>query len=222
MQNIITVKGIYKEAFAIMKAKFWRTVGQFAIIVVIFSAIDYATRDMLLLSIVFSIFFGFIASIMGLAYAEEGTFSFRKGLGDMTFKRLAYFSAAYLLAKIIVLGGLILLIVPGIIFGIQLFLMKYIALKEDILPVAALRKSLALTKGHRLKIFECLFFAIILNIAGALCLIVGLFVTVPMTLIAFALIYTRLVAQPIEGEIVPETSSAPTGVVVDATVVPAV
>ncbi len=190
--NTITVKGIFRESWTIIKPRLWRVIGQFAIVLVIFAAIDALSKNNLLISVVSSTLFAFATTLMSLAYAEKGIFSFRHAFKSLTWKRFGYFAAAYLLAKIIIIAGCILLIVPGIIAAVALFPIKYLALEEDIRPIPALKKSLKLTKGHRWKILEVAFFAILLNILGAVCLIVGLLFTVPLTLIAFALVYRKL------------------------------
>ena len=220
--NTITVKGVFTEAYAIMKPKFWRVIGQYLVVFCVLGFLDYGVRNNLFLSIVTSILFAFISTSISLGYAEKGNFSFRTFAKEFTLKGLGYFTAGYLLAKIIILGGFLLLIIPGIIAGIWLFLMKYIVIEEHIKPIKALKKSVALTKGHRMKIFECVFAAILLNIAGALCLLVGLLFTAPLTLIAFAVIYKKLASGPVTEE---EVSSGEEIVVaphVDVEVVPAV
>ncbi len=220
--DILSVKKIFREAYGIMKPKLWRVIGQFAIVLVIFAAIDVLSKNNLLLSVVSSTLFAFVTTIISLAYAEHGRFSFHEAWKSLTWKRLGYFAAAYLLAKIIIIIGCMLLIVPGVIATLALFPMKYLAMKEDIQPIPALKKSLKLTKGHRMKIFEIAFFAVLINIAGALCLVVGLFFTVPLTLIAFALIYKKLAGDTVHAEEPKVVEPAePEAAVVDAEVVPA-
>jgi uncharacterized membrane protein len=109
----------------------------------------------------------------------------------------------------------------GYIAAIWLFLMKYIVLEDHIKPIPALKKSVALTKGHRMKIFECVFAAILINIAGALVVLIGLLFTIPLTMIAFALIYKKLSAGRVTDEVT-SGEEVPQAPVVDAEVVPAV
>jgi uncharacterized membrane protein len=93
---------------------------------------------------------------------------------------------------LIVLGGLILLIVPGIIWGIQFQFFAYYILTEGCSPVEALKKSAAITKGSKVNLFLFGLLMALVNLAGLLCLVVGLVVTVPTTLVAMAYVFRKL------------------------------
>jgi hypothetical protein len=91
-----------------------------------------------------------------------------------------------------VMGGLVLLIVPGIILMVMLQMYLYLIVDKGLGPIAALRRSRVITKGHRwwLCIFGLLL--LLLNLAGFLCLVVGLFFTIWTSSIAMAYVYDRL------------------------------
>lgn len=111
---------------------------------------------------------------------------------------------ASLLYLLIVLGGLVLLIVPGVIWAIKFGFYSYIIIDTGARPVAALKQSAILTRGAKPELF---LFAVILglvNVAGAFALLVGLFATIPATMVAAAYVYRRL------QERVPPTPPAPT------------
>jgi len=96
---------------------------------------------------------------------------------------------------LIVIGGLILLIIPGIIWAIQFQFFAYLILDKGISPIEALKKSSKITKGTKWDLF---LFGILLgfiNILGALAFLVGLFVTIPATMIATAFVYRKLLSQ---------------------------
>jgi uncharacterized membrane protein len=96
---------------------------------------------------------------------------------------------------LIVIGGLILLIIPGIIWSIQFQFFSYFILDKGISPIEALKKSSKITKGTKWDLF---LFGILLgfiNILGALAFLVGLFVTIPATMIATAFVYRKLLSQ---------------------------
>jgi uncharacterized membrane protein len=96
---------------------------------------------------------------------------------------------------LIVIGGLILLIIPGIIWSIQFQFFAYLILDKGISPIEALKKSSKITKGTKWDLF---LFGILLgfiNILGALAFLVGLFVTIPATMIATAFVYRKLLSQ---------------------------
>ena len=91
--------------------------------------------------------------------------------------------------------GLILLIVPGIILAIRFQFYAYFIIDKEIGPIDALKKSFSLTNGAlwQLLIFDLLLVCI--NIIGLLALILGLFVTIPLTSIANAFVYRKLMNQ---------------------------
>jgi uncharacterized membrane protein len=64
-------------------------------------------------------------------------------------------------------------------------------------PIEALRKSWQITKGARLKLFLFGIVLSLVNIAGFLALIVGIFVSIPVTLLAHAYVYRVLANQAI-------------------------
>ena len=122
--------------------------------------------------------------------------------GETNLKTL--FSYSHLLVKfilgailygLIVLGGLILLIVPGIIWAIKYQFFAYLIVDKNLSPMKAIKKSGEITAGKKGKLFLLgLLFALI-NIIGAICLFVGLFVTIPTTMIAWAYVYRKLMGE---------------------------
>ncbi|OGQ06254.1 MAG: hypothetical protein A2W61_01005 [Deltaproteobacteria bacterium RIFCSPLOWO2_01_44_7] len=104
---------------------------------------------------------------------------------------LSYFLASLLFA-LIVLGGMFLLIIPGIIWAIQFQFFSYAIVDKNLGCIDALKKSSTLTKGHKWKL--CLFslMCILLNFLGMLALIVGLSLTIPITMMATAHVYRKL------------------------------
>lgn len=96
---------------------------------------------------------------------------------------------------LIVFGGILLLIVPGIIWSIQFFFYSYLIVEKGMSPIDALKASSAMTKGHKWELFLFGLVTLGVNLVGALCLLVGLFATVPTTLVALASIYRKLSSQ---------------------------
>jgi uncharacterized membrane protein len=91
--------------------------------------------------------------------------------------------------------GLVLAIVPGIIFSIMFQYYGYFIVDKKMGPVDALKASAVLTRGVRWKLFGFGLVIGLLNIGGALLLLVGLFVTVPVSLVAVAHVYRKLLPQ---------------------------
>jgi uncharacterized membrane protein len=98
----------------------------------------------------------------------------------------------YILYSLIILGGLILLIVPGIIWAIKYCFSTYLAIDKKMKPLDAIKKSGEMTQGIKWELFLFWLIMLGLNILGALLLMVGLIVTVPVTGLAFIYIYRKL------------------------------
>jgi len=96
---------------------------------------------------------------------------------------------ANLLTFAIVGLGFVFLIVPGIILACRLAFVPYLVMDKNLDPVAAVEKSWEMTKGHGWKIFGMAMLAILVVIAGLLCLIVGIFFAVIWISTAFASLY---------------------------------
>jgi len=95
-----------------------------------------------------------------------------------------------------VLGGLILLIVPGLIFLIMFQMYYYLIIDKGLGPVAALKRSRVITKGERGRLAVFMLLLLLLNIGGLLCLVVGVLVTGMISYIAMAHVYDRLENAP--------------------------
>jgi uncharacterized membrane protein len=106
------------------------------------------------------------------------------------------FLATKLLTGVVVVLGIILLIVPGIIFGLMFMFAQYIVIDKEIGPIEAMKESKKITDGHKWNLLGlCLLLALI-NILGAICLLVGLLVTIPVTSLALIRAYRTLSAHP--------------------------
>lgn len=119
-------------------------------------------------------------------------------------------SLCYALA---VLGGLVLLIIPGIIFMIMFSMYTWLIVDKDMGPIQALNHSRAITKGSRGRLCIFGFICLLVNLAGLLCLIVGVAVTIWITMIASAYVYDRLANASSEPspEVLPPAPAAPMG-----------
>jgi len=97
-----------------------------------------------------------------------------------------------ILTGIIVILGLILLVVPGVIAALALMFATYLVIERNLGPVDALKESVRITKGNRWKLFLLALAMLALNILGAIALLVGLLITIPVSLLALAHVYRTL------------------------------
>jgi uncharacterized membrane protein len=109
-----------------------------------------------------------------------------------SFDLLINFIAAAVIYMLIIVGGLFLLIVPGIIWGVKFSLFPYFMVEKELGPIEALKASAIATNGAKT---DLLLFGMLLgliNIAGALFFLIGLFATLPTSMVAYAYVYRKL------------------------------
>jgi hypothetical protein len=115
--------------------------------------------------------------------------------------------ASTLISTVAIVMGLILLIVPGVIMMLRLWLVGFVLVDERTGPIDAIQRSWDITRGHTMDLLV-LFVALLgLNILGLCCLVVGLVVTIPISGLALAYVYREL-----KPKAVASTAPAPTPV----------
>jgi MFS family permease len=104
-----------------------------------------------------------LAMMIAQAIVLYGTFQDMRGkpmrFGEAIVKGFARFFPILGLAicSLIAVGaGFVLLIIPGIIFGVMFYVALPACVVERLGPIASMKRSIALTKGHRWKIFGIL------------------------------------------------------------------
>lgn len=94
------------------------------------------------------------------------------------------------LAMIVV--GACLLILPGIYLALRFGQYQTAILDKDMKALDALHHSFRLTQGNALNLFAIALISLVIVIAGALMLLVGLFIAVPMTVLLSVITYSWL------------------------------
>ena len=102
------------------------------------------------------------------------------------------FFMGWLVYVIIVGAGTLLLILPGIYLAIKLQFWAYLVIDKNMNPFDALKKSWDMTRGKFWKLFGLIIVLCAINLLGVLVLLVGLFITIPLTFVAMASIYRQL------------------------------
>ncbi len=114
--------------------------------------------------------------------------------------RLSWSVVFSLLAGSILVGigsfiGFILLVIPGVIFALRASLTQYIILDQNEKAVAAIKKSLALTKGYFWSFFRLVLCFVALGMLSVFPLIgLGFIVLIPVSTLALSMIYRKLQA----------------------------
>ena len=105
------------------------------------------------------------------------------------------FVGVNLLYGLIVLAGMLLLIVPGIIWSIMFCHCKYFVVDKGMGPIEALKASAKNTEGVKWELFGLIWVLMGINWAGVICLYFGVLATYPIVIMANALVYRQLLAQ---------------------------
>lgn len=102
-----------------------------------------------------------------------------------------YLGASILFALVFV-GGLILLIIPGIFWAVRFYFSTLIVIDTKIGPIAAMKESYAITKGSFWKILLFLALIALFNLVGLILFGVGLLITIPLSTFASVYVYREL------------------------------
>ncbi len=113
----------------------------------------------------------------------------------ITWENVGRYAVGLLLSGLIVGIGIILLVIPGIIWGLRYSMFGYYIVMEGAGPVEALQKSATATDGHKGQLFGLGLASIGVIILGALCLGVGLVWAIPTVEIAWSAVFLELSGQ---------------------------
>jgi len=143
--------------------------------------------------------FGFAYSLLLVQPVDYGVSfaNLRAARGDKleikdmfeAFKNYVNVVLANLLAGAIIVIGLVLLIVPGIIFACKLAFVPYLVVDRKMEVIEAVKESWRMTGGHAWKVFFIGVLAILLAIAGLICFGVGIIFAIIWINLAFASLY---------------------------------
>jgi len=104
---------------------------------------------------------------------------------------IRYFLAS-IIRNLIVFVGFIFFIVPGVIFAIRFGFFDFLIVDKNMRIIESLKKSWYITKGNTLNLFLFYILLFLINVLGFFAFIVGLFFSVPLTIIAEAFVYRKL------------------------------
>jgi uncharacterized membrane protein len=187
----------------------WKTFVSFPRLFIISMLILFASWVVLELSVVALHRFGFaVWLVLHLAFfllfsglmvgfhriALEAVDGHAPKLADLTtlLGRGPTFLFAFCIYVVVVLGGFALLIVPGIYLAIRYALFGQVLATRSTSALEALRDAAALSRGRWWTVFTVMLMALLLNLAGAAFLGVGLLITFPLSLLATSNLYRSL------------------------------
>jgi uncharacterized membrane protein len=133
---------------------------------------------------------GMTVILLKLARGEYASYGEIIPRGELVWR----FFVAELLAGIFIIVGLVLLIVPGLYLMLRYSMVRF-AVIDGASITESLRKSSELTRGVKWRLLVFMLVIILVNIVGALLLLVGLLVTIPVTMLAYAHVYQKLLGR---------------------------
>jgi uncharacterized membrane protein len=102
------------------------------------------------------------------------------------------FLGASILLMLAIVAGVILLIVPGIIFALMFMFTTFIVIDREFGPIDAMKESRCITHGHKWKLLGFTLLLVLINLLGLAALVVGLLVSIPVSSLAFVYAYRLL------------------------------
>lgn len=157
----------------------------------------YAQNNQGTSAVIFNFIFWLLQIIIALGYLHIALLLTAKKparFADLfsQYRLALHYLIGSILYGLIVALGLVLLIIPGLIFAIRMQLWPYVVVDKGAGPIAAIRGSWNMTKGQvgNLLLFDVL--VGLVTLVGAMLLGLGLLVAVPVTSLAMAFVYRRL------------------------------
>jgi len=105
-----------------------------------------------------------------------------------------YLIASIIIAPIVAVG-FVLLIIPGVYWAVRLYMFPWVMVDKGVGPFEALRQSWEITRGSFWNLFGLFILLFGINLLGMIALVVGLLVTIPLSIVAVGYAYRRLEEQ---------------------------
>lgn len=113
-----------------------------------------------------------------------------------------------ILVSLTVLAGFILLVIPGLVWWITYSFYFYFIVEKGAGPVDAMKMSRKITVGERWHILGCFLIVILTNLVGAIVIGIGLFVSVPVSMLMLVYVYKKLSEKKLENIVSESVSQA--------------
>ncbi len=131
---------------------------------------------------ILSAFMGMIVLILFFDIYDKKDLNIKKAL--MSWRKFINYVVANILVTLATIGGLILLIIPGVIIMFRLIFVTQLVVDRDLGPIEAIKKSWRMTKGNMGYISGVIILSLGVIILGMLALMIGLVVAIPVVMYA--------------------------------------
>ena len=202
--NFFSKKEAIKFGFEIAKKNIVFFLGVaviWAFVVIISSSIQNSlnANKQFFVSFLFNLFMWVVNSIISMGIINI-TLKFvdkkKPKLQDIYYTQKVFnYILASIIRSVIVIFGFILFIIPGIIFSIKLQYAEYLIVDKKLDAVDSIKKSWEMTKGVKWNLFLLGILLGLINILGLLCVFVGLLITIPLSMVANAYVYRKLLGR---------------------------
>jgi uncharacterized membrane protein len=205
-----------KFGWKTMKKNFWFFVGLLIVaclIEIVPSGIANGLKNkVMLLYVIFTLIAWTIQTIVKMGLIKVALDVINKGTAEMgtlfsCTKLFWRFLGGSILYGLIVMGGFILLIVPGIIWAIKYQFFSHLIIDKNLGPIEALKKSAEITAGSKGNLFVLEILLMLINMLGVICLVIGLFATIPLSMVATAYVYRKLMGEMQAESVAPISSN---------------
>ncbi len=198
--NTLSIKEAFGFGWRTFKSRIWFFVGVTAAVTVLEMGVG-ALQDALggVLGVVVSLLLSTlitvgVINVFLLAHEDAKRPQFKDLWNPAPFWR--YLGVSIILFALLLLG-FVLLIVPGVILSLMLFLAPYLVVDKGMNPIAALKESCRRTKGNRWKLFLLMLSVLGITLLGIIPLFLGLLITTPIAALASVHAYRKLTEVPV-------------------------
>ncbi len=127
------------------------------------------------------VYYAFLKAVRGEKVEIRDMFVFTRNYANVVL--------AYLLMNFIIGIGLVILIIPGIVFACKLAFVPYLVTDKNMSAMDALKTSWSMTEGYAMNIFLIGILAIFISIAGMIVFFVGVIIAAMWIYAALASMY---------------------------------
>jgi uncharacterized membrane protein len=147
-----------------------------------------------LLSVAVSLYLSVGLIKMYLKLADNKKIEY-KDLFNANAEEIIRYLIGSILYGLIILAGFILLVIPGIYFGIKYQYYSYLIIDKKLNPMEAIKESGNITQGNIGNLFLFNLLVIVVSLLGLVALVVGVLVASPVVGIAQAYVFRTLMAK---------------------------
>lgn len=157
----------------------------------------YAGQDSTAVFGIFMLLYYLVAIVIGMGFikifAKFGRGE-KAGFGDLfnSWNRFLPYLGVTILYGLIVFGGMLLLVFPGVIWSIKFYFAQWLVVDKGMGPIEALKASAEMTNGLKWDMFGFMAVTGVVMLIGYVALLVGLVASVPTAMLAMGKVYNQL------------------------------